>query len=124
MPACLPACQPLLCAHSSPVLRSLGANDFQVFWNVTLPNIRWGLLYGIILTNAVSPSRCGVCLHFGGPGAGALRPLPAAKKHKHLQRQRCAYHTCASPRPGPGQLHTHAHNPPRRRMCLPSARNG
>ncbi len=34
--------------------RSLGANDFQVFWNVTLPNIRWGLLYGIILTNAVS----------------------------------------------------------------------
>lgn len=25
----------------------------QVFWNVTLPNIRWGLMYGIILTNAV-----------------------------------------------------------------------
>jgi hypothetical protein len=24
-----------------------------VFWNVTLPNIRWGLLYGVILTNAV-----------------------------------------------------------------------
>ena len=34
--------------------RSLGASDLQVFWNVTLPNIRWGLLYGIILTNAVS----------------------------------------------------------------------
>ena len=42
--------------------RSLGANDFQVFWNVTLPNIRWGLLYGIILTNAVSePWGSGVC---------------------------------------------------------------
>jgi sulfate/thiosulfate transport system permease protein len=27
---------------------------WQVFWNVTLPNIRWGLMYGIILTNAVS----------------------------------------------------------------------
>jgi sulfate transport system permease protein len=32
--------------------RTLGANDWQVFWNVTLPNIRWGLLYGVILTNA------------------------------------------------------------------------
>ncbi len=32
--------------------RTLGANDWQIFWRVTLPNIRWGLLYGIILTNA------------------------------------------------------------------------
>ena len=36
--------------------RTLGANDWQVFWNVTLPNIRWCLLYGLILTNAVSAS--------------------------------------------------------------------
>ena len=32
---------------------------WQVFWNVTLPNIRWGLMYGIILTNAVSSCRRG-----------------------------------------------------------------
>lgn len=34
--------------------RTMGATDWQVFWNVTLPNIRYGLLYGIILTNAVT----------------------------------------------------------------------
>ena len=31
---------------------SLGANAWQMFWRVTLPNIKWGLLYGIILCNA------------------------------------------------------------------------
>ncbi|HEY9193996.1 MAG TPA: sulfate ABC transporter permease subunit CysW, partial [Methyloversatilis sp.] len=30
----------------------LGANGWQTFWYVTLPNIKWGLLYGVILTNA------------------------------------------------------------------------
>lgn len=30
----------------------LGANGWQTFWRVTLPNIRWGLLYGVILCNA------------------------------------------------------------------------
>ncbi|MBE9197036.1 sulfate ABC transporter permease subunit CysW, partial [Synechocystis sp. LEGE 06083] len=32
--------------------RTLGAKDWQIFWRVTLPNIRWGLLYGVLLTNA------------------------------------------------------------------------
>src|ERR1700730_790716 len=31
---------------------SLGASGWQTFWRVTLPNIRWGLLYGVILCNA------------------------------------------------------------------------
>lgn len=73
-----PCCEPLLlrvclclCACRR---RSLGANDFQVFWNVTLPNIRWALLYGIILTNAVrhaGSDRC-VCVaaRVGVLGAG------------------------------------------------------
>lgn len=32
--------------------RVLGADGFQTFWRVTLPNIKWGLLYGVILCNA------------------------------------------------------------------------
>ena len=31
---------------------SLGANGWQIFWRVTLPKIKWGLIYGIILCNA------------------------------------------------------------------------
>jgi sulfate transport system permease protein len=31
---------------------SLGANSWQMFWRITLPNIKWGLLYGVILCNA------------------------------------------------------------------------
>jgi len=31
---------------------TLGANGWQIFWRVTLPNIKWGLLYGAILSNA------------------------------------------------------------------------
>ena len=64
MPPCCsciePPChQPPPAPARSPARSSLGANDLQVFWNVTLPSIRWGLLYGIILTNAVSPAAWG-----------------------------------------------------------------
>jgi len=31
---------------------SLGANSWQMFWRITLPSIKWGLLYGVILCNA------------------------------------------------------------------------
>jgi sulfate/thiosulfate transport system permease protein len=32
--------------------RTLGATEWQIFWRVILPNLRWGLVYGVILTNA------------------------------------------------------------------------
>ncbi len=38
---------------------TLGANGFQMFWRVTLPKIKWGLLYGIILCNARSMGEFG-----------------------------------------------------------------
>lgn len=45
--------------HCSLFCPSAGASEWEVFWNVTVPNIKWGLLYGIILTNAVSQPRLG-----------------------------------------------------------------
>lgn len=39
-------------AEEEVAARVLGAGGWQIFWRVTLPNIRWGLLYGVILCNA------------------------------------------------------------------------
>lgn len=39
-------------SHEEQAALILGANGWQIFWHVTLPNIKWALLYGIILTNA------------------------------------------------------------------------
>ena len=50
---CCAAVKPLWLRLSGAGLGWAGCR--QVFWNVTLPNIRWGLLYGVILTNAVTP---------------------------------------------------------------------
>ena len=55
--------------------RVLGASGWQTFWRVTLPNIKWGLLYGVILCNARAMGEFGavsvVSGHIGG-GSGAL----------------------------------------------------
>jgi sulfate transport system permease protein len=39
--------------------RVLGASGWQMFWRVTLPNIKWGLIYGVILCNARQNPRTG-----------------------------------------------------------------
>ncbi|KAI7838389.1 hypothetical protein COHA_007846 [Chlorella ohadii] len=55
--------------------RSLGATDFQVFMNVTLPNIRWGLLYGLILTNARAMGEFGAVAVISGNIIGQTQTL-------------------------------------------------
>jgi ABC-type phosphate transport system permease subunit len=45
-----------------------------VFWHVTLPNIRWGLLYGVILTNARAMGEFGAVSVISGEG-GLLLPV-------------------------------------------------
>ena len=55
---------------------SLGAKGFQVFWRVTLPNIKWGLLYGIILCNARAMGEFGAVSVVSGHIRGRTNTLP------------------------------------------------
>jgi sulfate/thiosulfate transport system permease protein len=56
--------------------RTLGANDWQIFWRVTLPNIRWGLMYGILLTNARAMGEFGAVSVVSGNVANTTQSLP------------------------------------------------
>jgi sulfate/thiosulfate transport system permease protein len=56
--------------------RTLGAKDWQIFWRVTLPNIRWGLLYGVLLTNARAMGEFGAVAVVSGNIAGRTQTLP------------------------------------------------
>ncbi|BAZ89370.1 sulfate ABC transporter inner membrane subunit [Raphidiopsis curvata NIES-932] len=56
--------------------KTLGANEWQTFWRVTLPSIRWGLLYGLILTNARSMGEFGAVSVVSGNIANTTQTLP------------------------------------------------
>lgn len=54
----------------------LGANGWQVFFRVTLPNIKWGLLYGTILCNARAMGEFGAVSVVSGHIRGSTNTLP------------------------------------------------
>ncbi len=56
--------------------KTLGATPWQIFWRVTLPNIRWGLLYGVILTNARAMGEFGAVAVVSGNIIGRTQTLP------------------------------------------------
>lgn len=56
--------------------QTLGAKPWQIFWRVTLPNIRWGLLYGLVLTNARGMGEFGTVLVVSGNIIGKTQSLP------------------------------------------------
>ena len=55
---------------------SLGANGWQMFWQITVPNIKWGLLYGIILCNARAMGEFGAVYVVSGHIAGLTDTMP------------------------------------------------
>ncbi|MHA6483137.1 sulfate ABC transporter permease subunit CysW [Paenibacillus sp. strain BS8-2] len=55
---------------------SLGAKGASIFWRVTLPNIKWGLLYGIILSNARAMGEFGAVSVVSGHIRGQTNTLP------------------------------------------------
>ena len=54
----------------------LGASGWQTFWYVTLPNIKWGLLYGVILCNARAMGEFGAVYVVSGHIAGQTDTMP------------------------------------------------
>ena len=54
----------------------LGANGWQTFWKVTLPNIKWGLIYGVILCNARAMGEFGAVSVVSGHIRGETNTLP------------------------------------------------
>jgi sulfate/thiosulfate transport system permease protein len=55
---------------------SLGASGWQTFWKVTLPNIKWGLLYGVLLCNARAFGEFGAVSVVSGHIRGQTNTLP------------------------------------------------
>ena len=55
---------------------SLGAGGWSIFWRITLPNIKWGLLYGVILCNARAMGEFGAVAVVSGHIPGSTMTLP------------------------------------------------
>lgn len=56
--------------------RLLGANGWQMFWHVTLPNIKWGLIYGVVLCTARAMGEFGAVSVVSGHIRGITNTLP------------------------------------------------
>ncbi|MGZ8262308.1 MAG: sulfate ABC transporter permease subunit CysW [Methylotenera sp.] len=54
----------------------LGASGWQILWRITLPNIKWGLLYGVILTNARAMGEFGAVSVVSGHIRGMTNTMP------------------------------------------------
>jgi sulfate transport system permease protein len=74
----------------------LGARGFQIFWRVTLPNIRWGLVYGVILCNARAMGEFGAVSVVSGHIRGVTTTLPLHIEILYNEYNSVAAFACAS----------------------------
>jgi len=63
-------------AEQEQAALTLGANGWQTFWHVTLPSVKWGLIYGIILCNARAMGEFGAVSVVSGHIAGQTNTMP------------------------------------------------
>ncbi|TFH90280.1 sulfate ABC transporter permease subunit CysW [Vibrio ouci] len=76
--------------------RILGASGWRIFWSVTLPNIRWALFYGVILTNARAMGDFGAVSVVSGHIRGLTNTLPLHIEVVYNEYQFSAAFACAS----------------------------
>ena len=74
----------------------LGANGWQLLWRVTLPNVKWGLLYGVILCNARAMGEFGAVSVVSGHVRGLTNTLPLHIEIVYNEYQFAAAFACAS----------------------------
>jgi len=70
---------------------TLGANGWQTFWHVTLPSVKWGLLYGVILCNARAMGEFGAVSVVSGHIIGQTNTMPL-----HVERLYTEYNSTAA----------------------------
>jgi sulfate/thiosulfate transport system permease protein len=75
---------------------SLGASGWQMFWRVTLPNIKWGLLYGVILANARAMGEFGAVSVVSGHIRGETNTLPLHVEILYNEYNQVGAFACAS----------------------------
>jgi sulfate transport system permease protein len=74
----------------------LGASGWQTFWYVTLPNIKWGLLYGVILCNARAMGEFGAVSVVSGHIRGQTNTIPLHVEILYNEYQSVAAFAAAS----------------------------
>ena len=74
----------------------LGARGWQTFWRITLPNVKWGLLYGVILCNARAMGEFGAVSVVSGHIRGYTNTLPLHVEILYNEYQFAAAFACAS----------------------------
>jgi sulfate transport system permease protein len=74
----------------------LGASGWRIFWRVTLPNVKWGLLYGVILCNARAMGEFGAVSVVSGHIRGETNTLPLHVEILYNEYQFAAAFACAS----------------------------
>ena len=75
--------------------QTLGASEWQTFWRVTIPNIRWALLYGLVLTNARAMGEFGAVSVVSGNIANETQSLPLFVEEAYKQYETEAAYSAA-----------------------------